>query len=548
MANIISRNFNNNPTTDISTTALISKFETMLKNIDSMINKDSIYSVWIRFQLGTDNNSDKVTFNTASTNGKENLIASLEFKKSGAGVANSFKLTVQYDPFNFGQNPSDEVEALDNILAKALSFDFSETNNQSLKGYLQYGYNVASDTNLVSPKYQCIITQIESSTKTNSGITKYIFEGTSEVAIDSEYTPVFEASKEDENVVQRVGQILYYYYGDSSNPPSFISNTETAEGSPGYNIDVPDELINDSVSDKLPAKNDMTPITYCSTILQGRLSKSDYDKYNSDNIIKDSEKPRYVIYITDSDKNKTIHLTYVNPKEGTGLDRVNYHFTWSNDKNNLVTAWEPNVDLRLYLLQKATLSRSASQLNELKAEAQKLIQEARASLNSGDFQSKYDAAYQAIKAFSEHISQVNVQAKEYPDAVMTLVGIPSDIPIGVELMITPRILQSVSRTAGYYMTKSATDYINTNGIFETKIDVIRLRGFSDSDYQSQSMSMMDELESIKQTQQSSVGSTAVSAGVGAASSSYGGGGGGRNGWKIIKKLLRSYLYEYIRWK
>lgn len=493
------RNFNNNSKGCVDNAALAQRFETMLYNVNNMIKKESTYSTWIRFQLGTDENKSQVTFNTTSQNPKQNLIAYLQMKKSGAGVANKFELKVKYDPFNFGQNPSDQVEALDNILATALSFDFSE-DSKTLRGYIQYGYNFVNDLDLVSPKYQCIVTEMNSSTKTDSGITEYTFKGTSEIALDSEFTPNFKAIK-DAELVRHVGEILYYYYGDPANPPSFLSSSaidgnSTATGSLGYSIEIPDKLLNNSITKDFQAKTDMTPLAYCNLMLEGEVSKSDKESgnYEPEKLKKDSDKPRYIIYLTDTDNNKAIHLEYVNPD--SSIITINFKFTWSNDSNNLVTKWEPNVDLRLYLLQKAIITREGETLESLRQTASDKIQSYR--LSGGE--SKYDEAYQAVKAYEEHLAEVSPDAKEYPDATLTLVGIPSDIPIGVEIMIEPRILQSVSRTAGYYMIKGATDEISSNGVFQTKLDVIRLRGFNDPEYLSKSNSLSDELQAIKEQQ------------------------------------------------
>ena len=42
-----------------------------------------------------------------------------------------------------------------------ISEDVSENNLDSLRGYIQYGYNYSDDTTLVSPKYQFMLTGAE---------------------------------------------------------------------------------------------------------------------------------------------------------------------------------------------------------------------------------------------------------------------------------------------------------------------------------------------------------------------------------------------------
>ena len=99
-----------------SQTQLLNDFENKLSNVIQMLeNEGPVLSTWIRFQLGTSGNP--VYFDSSSTNPKKNLIAQLYIKKNGADVANSFTLTVQYDPFNMGQDTADIVEQLDEYVA-----------------------------------------------------------------------------------------------------------------------------------------------------------------------------------------------------------------------------------------------------------------------------------------------------------------------------------------------------------------------------------------------------------------------------------------------
>lgn len=61
------------------------------------------------------------------------------------------------------------------------------------------------------------------------------------------------------------------------------------------------------------------------------------------------------------------------------------------------------------------------------------------------------------------------------DAQITLVGIPADPPLGAQIVIQPRILETVSRTAGVYMITGCKDVISTNGLYTTTLDVYRIK-------------------------------------------------------------------------
>ena len=149
--------------------------------------------------------------------------------KHGAGVANSFVLKVNYDPFNHGQNPSDKIEALDSLIAQTLSFDFEDPKKE-LRGFIQYGYNYTEDDNLISPKYQFIMTKASSNVQWSSGMTVYTFEGVSEVAPGCNVEASFPAV-ENRNLISLVKDTLYYYYGDPDNPPYGIEQGRQTIGS-----------------------------------------------------------------------------------------------------------------------------------------------------------------------------------------------------------------------------------------------------------------------------------------------------------------------------
>ena len=129
---------------DWSQNTVINRFNTMVNNINNMIKKNGpIYSTWIYFQLGK---NEPVIFNTSSTDKDRNIIANLTMEKGNSSVANTFTLTVNFDPFNFGQETQSKVELLDEYVAQAMYVDWkSDDEDTKLRGIIQYGYNSANN-------------------------------------------------------------------------------------------------------------------------------------------------------------------------------------------------------------------------------------------------------------------------------------------------------------------------------------------------------------------------------------------------------------------
>lgn len=458
MANI-TRNFKNIET--------ITKQEDMAKNYDNMLEKITtmiekqgpIYSVWISFQLGVNN---PIVFNSASTDLKQNLIAELSMEKNGAGCANSFVLKINYDPFNHGQNPSDKIEALDSLVAQILSFDFDDPKKE-LRGYLQYGYNYTEDDNLISPKYQFIMTKASSNVQWSSGMTVYTFEGVSEVAPSCNNEASFEAVK-NRNLVSLVKDTLYYYYGDPENTPYGIEPNRPTLGSDlKYKIDVSEELEKNAPEISYNAVNKASPWQYCELILQNRMSKSDQEEYNkkleeTGEEPKAYERPRYVLYITDTDGCKTIHIAYINPKDSTNNLKLDYKFSWNLKSKNIVLEWNPETDLWFYLIQQYEIDYTNRKLKQ--------------DLLTASNQEQKDLIQQE---YDNKIGKLSDNAFEMYNAQLTIVGIPVDPPLACEVQIIPRILESTSRTQGIYMINGCTDNITTKGAYTTTLKVTRIR-------------------------------------------------------------------------
>lgn len=503
-----SRNFKNNGFA-LSVNELSSVYNNTLRKVCNMIEKQGpIYSTWIRFQIG---HNKPIIFDTSSTNNKENLIADLRMEKSGNGIANTFTLTVRYDPFNFGQNTQDKIEALDDLLARAMIYDLGDTDNldnlEDLHGYIQYGYNYTEDANLVSPKYVMMITDAKSRVEWSSGITTYTFEGCSFLALDCEFTADFDAVAEEDNkgLIDYVNETLYYYYGDSAHKPSHISSDETYGGSFRYRIVIPEKLFEDQPTFTADAVTGISPWTYCKNLLQGKMSKSDAENET----YKDSAtiiKPRYSMFI--SDANQTIYVNYVSPLNDKYIEKVDYTFTWSTDlTTNIVTAWNPQVDLKQYLIQRASRARINSQNlstyddmlemandyeNNVKFNPETMIEGSGGKVHmkeeyggaditaffNYDGPNETDREYlrnEAIEGYKKAADEINSEVYEMYDAELETIGIPADPVLLAEVKVMPRILESVSRTAGYYIIQGCTDEIDNRGRYTSTLKLFRMK-------------------------------------------------------------------------
>ena len=465
------RPFNESVTGIMDSIKLKDRFDNMLTKVSNMINTQGpIYSVWIRFQIGKNN---PITFNTASQDIKENLIADLNIQKTGAGVTNSFTLTVRYDPFNYGQNTQDKIEALDELLAEALSWDFSQNDtSDALRGYIQYGYNNMADMDMVSPKYEFYLTSAKSVVEWSSGMLSYTFEGTTLLSTDCDFVVSFNAV-ENKSLIEVVAETLYKYYGNSSNKPSRIGDVECIGDDLGYNIDIPDSIFDDSPTVSLNASANVSPWTYCTSILQDQMAQSDIDsgEYSDTTTIKFSDKPRYILYITDSDR--TIHLSYNSPRNSSNQSnqQLNWLFTWNQQNNNLIVQWEPNVDLSLYLIQKMKYLRAQRQGIDTNSGQAYRLRNYLYNLEGG----QEGTGMTADEFVAKHMNEQASDAYEYYDAKLTLVGIPADAPLSCEIKVIPRVLESVSRTQGIYIITGSSDQISTKGVYTTTLELFRIK-------------------------------------------------------------------------
>lgn len=528
---VTSRNFKNNGFA-LSVNELSSVYNNTLRKVCNMIEKQGpIYSTWIRFQIG---HNKPIIFDTSSTNNKENLIADLRMEKSGNGIANTFTLTVRYDPFNFGQNTQDKIEALDDLLARAMIYDLGDTDNldnlEDLHGYIQYGYNYTEDANLVSPKYVMMITDAKSRVEWSSGITTYTFEGCSFLALDCEFTADFDAVAEEDNkgLIDYINETLYYYYGDSAHKPSHISSDETYGGSFRYRIVIPEKLFEDQPTFTADAVTGISPWTYCKNLLQGKMAKSDAENET----YKDSAtiiKPRYSMFI--SDANQTIYVNYISPLNNKYIEKVDYTFTWSTDlTTNIVTAWNPNVDLKQYLIQRASKARTFSQnlttydstvevANTYETEVKtdniskpfvgpvdtgessnpaipnyrkqngnslfptnvSLIQSGKvvSTTNTSTVNTKSvdndNTGQEVIEGYKNNNDEISSEVYEMYDAELETIGIPADPVLLAQVVVKPRILESVSRTAGYYIIQGCTDEIDNRGRYTSTLKLFRMK-------------------------------------------------------------------------
>ena len=460
---------------------MVQNFKNMLNNVTNMVATEGpVYTTWIKFKIGSNN---PIVFDSSSTNPKKNLIASLDFNKVGAGVANDFTLTIQYDPFNMGQETADVVEVLDEYVAKAMSMGGGDFDNDRnfLTGKIQYGYNSLSDNSLVSPEYKFFITNAETKVKFNSGISTYTFEGTSMLSADCDNNCDF-SKIEDWKLMDIIEWTLYYWYGDKSNKPKHTGDGTPTDNIYKYKIDIPDEVYNNGKQHvNVEAKSGMTPWQYCQELLDLyplTIAEEQSKLYDNLEMLSYAQRPRYVMYLDDS--TKTIHVTHVVPSVVTdekgkttrvaekSLDDLNmdYEFSWGKQDTNIIIDWSPQVDTSLYLIRKARALRES---------------------RNGEISSRIAAAEdegneELAKSLRQKLVTVNDDLNEMFDAQLTIVGIPSDIPLGAEVRIVPRILETISRTAGVYMITGASDSISSNGTYTTTLDLFRVSGIGEERY------------------------------------------------------------------
>ena len=534
MASYISRSMQNVKSAE-SLEDMAVKYTNMLNSVANMIVNDGpIYDVWITFQMGK---TKPITFNSATTNPDENLIASLRFDKTGADVANKFTLVVQYDPFKSGQYPTDRIEALDDCLAKAMSYDFeignTKGNLRALRGTIQYGYNSTSDTNLVSPKYTFILTNIESEVKTDSGITTYTIEGTSEISVDCDNTASF-GKIEQWKLLDVIEWTLYYWYGDVNHKPSHTGDGEPTDNPYKYRIDIPEDVYQSAINTiiDVEATNGVTPWQYCRSLLdQYPLTDAERESHLYDNRegLSTNQIPSYSMFITDEDGIQTIHVAHVKPVVAkdyedsiktveSGNLKIDYTFTWGKQQNkNIVVGWKPEVNLKTYLIRKAYYLRVKNDLETLES----------------------DGNTEALEQYKKNLSGYNDDLREVYDAQLQLVGIPATPPVNAEVKIIPRVLESESRQAGIYRIINCSDDISTGGVYTTTLKLLRVRGFQDAtldvaEYNAYLKSLQDA------STPTSSGYSSANGGGGAFGS--GGGGGGRR--RRPEALDKEMNYEY----
>lgn len=482
-----------NITATIDQQKMANRFDSMLNKVCNMIETQGpIYTTWIKFQIGLEK---PIVFDSSSTDMTKNLIASLTMEKQGAGVANKLTLTINYDPFNHGQNTTGIVEKLDDLIAKAMSYDMG-TDNKDLRGTVQYGYNYTQDQEMISPKYQFVLTQARSKVQWSSGLTTYTFEGVSELAQDSDYTGDFEAVQ-DWGAIDLVNWILYYYYGDSSNPPSHIDKgTGTHAGAElyKYRVSIPESLFETQPKISMSKVESMSPWIYCQQVLQNAgMSQKDQEsgKYENLSELPVGQRPRYTMYMIEKDGVNTIYINYTSPKDDSSNIKIPFDFTWNTRSKNIVQEWDPGVDLRLYLIQKAKnmraekegiINKSTNSNNNAAATTLKTDYKGNGGIGNAiaSVMNNANAAVNSMVAEAMKTGFTGTEKEDIADEVfemydttLTLVGIPADAPLGAIITVTPKILESTSRTAGKYMIKSCIDNISTNGIFTSQLNLLR---------------------------------------------------------------------------
>lgn len=492
--NYITKSFNKNGSlVSADSGKLAQRFDTMIKNVKQMVKEEGpIYHTWISFQVG--GYDDPVIFNTDTTNPNQNCIATLTIDKTGADVANSFTLQVIFDLFNYGQESTNQIEKLDLYLANALSYNIE--NDDTLKGYLQYGYvSTSTDLDLSSPFYSYYITDAKSNINTASGIAQYTFEGVTTISKDCEFSANIEKYDTNWKLLDVVEWTIFYHYGDNEHKPANTIGT-CKDNEYKYRIDIPQDLYDQNkeltvgyVNDNKPLDaTNINPIKYVEELLEKfPLTKSEMDSgvWNNWQDLSYNKRPRYDWYITDDDGVKTWHLTHYCPgvknskgeliTEEMDIKTGDYNYelsepiTWGLQDKNIVINWAPQVDLKPFIIRQASYQRAQQQLNNSSGEV---------NLDSiTDEEIKQD-----IKEAVENntIRQEASIVQEYYDATITLLGIPAAPPVNMRMKIIPRILESISRTQGTYLIKKCSDKITNRGVYTTELELFRVDNIDES--------------------------------------------------------------------
>lgn len=494
-------------------TQMAQRFENMLYNVDNMIKSDSAYSTWIRFEIGKNN---PIVFNSASQNKDENLIMSLQYEKSGAGTANEFTIKVAFDLFDHGQQTKTRVEKLDELLYKAMNIASVEAKGNKATDILyckfQYGYNVIGNEQIVSPLYEGMILEIKPSINYTNGKTYYTFTGSSFITkshIPHDYDAIGNVDNPESGWkgLDLVKWVLWYYHGNPNNAKDIgyegqlnPTNDENGKQKPRnqdwsvingeadiYNIDIPQELIDNSSQIQMEKMSDLSAFEYCKKVLEKTRNKADTSE-DSNTLA------HYELYITDSGGGgvPTIHVAYVGSDKNKAKENctrtINFNFEWFNKTNNVVLNWEPEVNVMTYLLTKST---TENELKKAKSAAEAINKarqrnEENTIMENGTLYEKLLvimgvavkslvnlSTNAALNLLSSQIRELERKNLEYYNSNITLVGIPADVPIGMILQIKPKILESISRTQGIYYVTGSTDTINTNGLFTTQIKLFR---------------------------------------------------------------------------
>lgn len=529
-----SRSFTGSSAT-MNQVTMAANFENTLKRVNNMIKKDSAYSVWIRMVIGK--GSNQIVFDSSSTNKEENIVMSLDYEKSGVGSANQFTFKVAFDLFNYGQQTKGAVEQLDELLYNAMNIsglgsNISESNILNCK--FQYGYNILGDTQIVSPLYEGMITDIVPSVDYTNGKTYYTISGSSFVINTStgqgyNFSAIgnVETGEGGWNGMDLILWILWYYHGNNSTvdmiwDKGYKNNLENHSTDwygdlvDKFNIDIPEDLRNSASNVCMEAVSGVTAIDYCKMVLDKVKNTADprYNAEKGDYNLKDGENPpKYILYMTDSGGSgrATIHIAYIGtPSDYTaaGVKTINFPFEWFNRTNNIVLKWNPEVNLISYLIARGQ-AKNKSIIEGLRDKAQQNVENAQDTIKNtvipkpiygpvqnpeatnASFAEKFKktmetlssaakmlASNQAlIEDYDTQLSGLQDENIEYYNSEITLVGIPSDIPLNVLLKIKPKILESVSRTQGTYYITGSSDSISTSGLFTTTIKIFRCTNY-----------------------------------------------------------------------
>lgn len=485
----------------------IKVFKNTVETLNNRINANSYYTTWFRFKY------KDFEIDTSSNDPNRQFLTSFRHELTGAGQANKFTLNIVYDPFKYGQEPNASlskieeyfcseknviIETVDKVKKSNRYKDSSGKIYGELECEFQYGYS--EPINMVSPIYTACISEF--SPNIVDGLISYTIGGISGVSFISggDRGKAEFQDRDNTKPLKVVKYELWRYFGYKDKipwDPDSNSQLKTPEGETltlescvndsgiEYDIDIPDELITNSKPMKVSGSGGaVSPMTYIEDVLNSAIDTRYEDDMKADS--ENSEmRPYYNITITDS-KPKKISVSLVRPnvRDDESLDpKINSRvtgitFNWMNQTNSIVTKWTPKVDGKLMILTAHSKSSSRGYIGA-DNKVTKLDTNTVQPLSVIPTLTSENINELSNPSIDAQVSETMRRAQaDGATAVIELVGLPCEIPLGAYLYVDAKYNQSKSYTSGVYMIRNSTSFINDSGIFTTSINLYKVLRYS----------------------------------------------------------------------